>query len=100
MNGIYVSRVFSSASYYSLFPFLIDLLTRKFDFGMVAAGGAIALMLLASRLFAMPAGRVIDRYGPVAFIVASNAVSMTCVIALDHAQSDAALLTTLLLLLR
>jgi MFS family permease len=100
MNGIYLSRVFSSASYYSLFPFLIDLLTRKFDFGMVAAGGAIALMLLASRLFAMPAGRVIDRYGPVAFIVASNAVSMICVIALDLVDGNAALLTTLLLLVR
>lgn len=100
MAAILGSRVFGSSAYYSLFPYLLLILTERFGLGVWGAGVVVALMLLVSRLLAVPAGRLIDRHGPGLFILGSNLASMAAIIALVLIPPDAVVAVILLLLVR
>ncbi|HYJ83580.1 MAG TPA: MFS transporter [Allosphingosinicella sp.] len=100
MPAILASRAFGASAYYSLFPFLLVLLTGRFGLGLWGSGVVVALMLLASRLLAVPAGRLIDRHGAGPFILGSNLASMGAVLGLILIPPDATAAVILLLLLR
>lgn len=98
--AILASRVFGSSAYYSLFPYLLLILTERFGLGVWGAGVVVALMLLVSRLLAVPAGRLIDRHGPGPFILGSNLASMGAITGLILIPPDAIEAVILLLLVR
>jgi MFS family permease len=100
MAAILTSRVFASSAYYSLFPYLLLILTDRFGLGVWGAGVVVALMLLVSRLLAVPAGRLIDRRGPAPFILGSNLASMAAIVGLVLIPADATEAVILLLLVR
>lgn len=100
MAAVLASRVFGSSAYYSLFPYLLLILTGRFGLGVWGAGVVVALMLLASRLLAVPAGRLIDRKGPGLFILGSNLASVAAIAGLMLIPAEATGAVVLLLLVR
>lgn len=78
----YLSRGFSAAAYYSLFPFLLGILKQSFGLSLSESSLAIAASLLAARLLGSYAGAVCDRIGASNFIVVSNALAAATVLVL------------------
>ncbi len=73
-----VSRGLSSAAFFAFVPFLLMFLTARFGFSVKGAGITLGVLFVAARVLALPAGRLIDRLGPEAFITWS---SLACALA-------------------